>query len=149
MKHQVNLNNSQSPAGRAPTLLIRIVGTRPAGDAPIPRKYLDIAPTLKKQTGRTEIMDENQFDPFFLFQVTTIVKYGVSSHSPTYVSRMPLGTYTSIRSAFSGRSAFKASTAHHILAAWLAMLPAVQVFQGKSGNEDHLRDPSPTQCRGQ
>jgi hypothetical protein len=32
MKHQVDLSSPQSPAGRAPTLLNRIVGARPAGD---------------------------------------------------------------------------------------------------------------------
>jgi hypothetical protein len=38
MKRQFDLSISQSPAGRAPTLLIRIVGARPAGDVRNPQK---------------------------------------------------------------------------------------------------------------
>ena len=47
MMYHVELNCSQSPAGRAPTLLIRIVGARPAGDCARRQKYRNIAPTLK------------------------------------------------------------------------------------------------------
>jgi len=46
MEHQDDLNNPQSPAGRAPTLLTR-VAARPAGDVPNPQKCRNIAPTLE------------------------------------------------------------------------------------------------------
>ena len=35
MRHKVDLNGSQSPAGQAPTILTSNVGARPAGDTPI------------------------------------------------------------------------------------------------------------------
>ena len=50
-KHQVGAECNawcrQSPAGRAPTILISIVGTRPAGDSRICEEFRSIAPKFQ------------------------------------------------------------------------------------------------------
>ena len=55
----------QSPAGRAPTLLLGIVGARPAGDIQNPRKYRIIAPTLQPTAGELVFMGQQWCQVYF------------------------------------------------------------------------------------
>ena len=56
MKHQVDLNSPQSPAGRAPTVLISNVGARPAGDVSISKERRNIAPMFHSTAMKLSFM---------------------------------------------------------------------------------------------